>query len=282
LAITPARKVVAWGDNFYGQSTPPANLSGVIAIAAGLWHSLALKSDGTVVGWGDNDSGQIDIPAGLTDAVAIAASGKHSLALRSDGTVIAWGDNTDSEGLYSGQSVVPTGLAGVAEIGAGDYHSLAIALTDGSVIGWGDNSAGQIPAAGTLSNVVVAVGGSSHSLALKNNATVVAWGNNGSGQCNISPSLQNVTALAAGEAHSLVLLGTPPAYPQPLYPTHTGNEFSVVARTIAGNHYALEYKNALSDSNWTSLTAIIGNGSPQFLIDRGATGPRRLYRIKQW
>jgi hypothetical protein len=94
--------------------------------------------------------------------------------------------------------------------------------------------------------------------------------------------LQNVTAIAAGEAHSLVLVGTPPPYPQPLYPTHFGKEFSVVVQTIVGIHYALEYKNSLTASNWVSLPAILGNGSPQFLVDPTASGPSRLYRIKQF
>ena len=44
--------MVAWGYNDYGQTNVPAGLSGVTAIAAGDYHSLALKSDGTVVAWG--------------------------------------------------------------------------------------------------------------------------------------------------------------------------------------------------------------------------------------
>src|SRR5262249_35782579 len=56
-AATPGT-VVAWGDNTYGQSSVPAGLSSVSAIAAGFQHSLALKSDGTVVAWGDNTYGQ--------------------------------------------------------------------------------------------------------------------------------------------------------------------------------------------------------------------------------
>ena len=44
-----------------------------MAIAAGDIHSLALKADGTVVGWGYNGYGQTTIPAGLTNVVAIAA-----------------------------------------------------------------------------------------------------------------------------------------------------------------------------------------------------------------
>jgi hypothetical protein len=65
--------VVAWGVNDYGQTTVPAGLSGVTAIAAGIYHSLALKSDGTVVAWGLNNYGQSTVPAGLSGVTAIAA-----------------------------------------------------------------------------------------------------------------------------------------------------------------------------------------------------------------
>ena len=64
-----------------GQTTVPGGLSNVVAIAAGGYHSLALKSDGTVVGWGDNGYGQTTVPAGLSNVAAIAAGGYHSLAL---------------------------------------------------------------------------------------------------------------------------------------------------------------------------------------------------------
>src|SRR4051794_17321081 len=52
---------------------------------------------GEVVAWGENDSGQISVPAGLTNVVAVAANVNHSLALRIDGTVVAWGDNSRNQ-----------------------------------------------------------------------------------------------------------------------------------------------------------------------------------------
>ena len=120
LALKSDGTVAAWGNKDYGQTTVPASLTGVIAIAAGFSHSLALKSDGTVVAWGTYGSGQSSMPANLSGVIAIAAGWTHSLALKSDGTLVAWG------GDYYGQSSVPANLTGVIAISAGFDHSLAI------------------------------------------------------------------------------------------------------------------------------------------------------------
>ena len=83
LALRVDGSVVAWGYNGNGQIDVPANLSGVVSIKAGGFHSLALKSDGSVVAWGDNRKGQTTIPlAARTNVVAISAGLQHSLAIR--------------------------------------------------------------------------------------------------------------------------------------------------------------------------------------------------------
>jgi alpha-tubulin suppressor-like RCC1 family protein len=81
--------VAAWGRNIYGETNVPADLTNVVAIAAGSSHNLALKADGTVAAWGFY--GLTNVPLGLTNVVAIACGSFHSLALKSDGTVAAWG-----------------------------------------------------------------------------------------------------------------------------------------------------------------------------------------------
>jgi Regulator of chromosome condensation (RCC1) repeat len=111
LALKADGTVVGWGYNYFGEATGVPNtvspyisfgtvaiagqpLTNVVAIAAGAYHGLALKADGTVVGWGDNRDGQIIIPTGLTNAVAIAAGEYTSLfltATNADGSAASGG-----------------------------------------------------------------------------------------------------------------------------------------------------------------------------------------------
>jgi hypothetical protein len=117
---------VAWGENtdaegnYVGQSIVPVDLAGAVAIAAGQYHSLAVRADGTVRAWGDNSQGQLSVPVGLSNVVAVVGGSAHSVALNADGTVAAWGSD------WNGQCNVPPGLSDVVGIGAGGEYSLAL------------------------------------------------------------------------------------------------------------------------------------------------------------
>jgi alpha-tubulin suppressor-like RCC1 family protein len=199
-------QVVAWGDNTYGQTNVPPALSNVVALAAGYYHTLALKNDGTVAAWGAStnnllpilDYGQSHVPEGLSNVVTVSAGTYHSLALRSDGTVAAWGYDAD------GQTNVPAGLGKAVALQAGYFHNLAV-RADGTVAAWGNNDHGQTNVPVGLSNVMAVAGGAYHSLALTRNGTVVAWGYNDAGQSSVPAGLSNVVAIAAGGCHNLAL-----------------------------------------------------------------------------
>ncbi|MBI3885551.1 MAG: immunoglobulin domain-containing protein [Opitutae bacterium] len=193
-----ATTVRGWGGNLSGQSSVPAGLNDAVAIAAGDFHSAALRSNGTVFAWGHNAHGQSTAPADLSQAVAVATGGYHTLALRSDGTVTAWGANS------SGQTSVPSNLTGVIAIAAGSAHSAAL-KSDGTVVVWGASNFSQPYGAYNATSVTTIAAGSNHTLALKVDGTVIAWGNNADGQSTVPSSLTDVAAISAGSAHSLAL-----------------------------------------------------------------------------
>src|SRR5262249_6676420 len=51
-AILLLAQLLGWGDNTFGQLAMPFGLTNLTAIAAGQWHSLALRSDGSLAAWG--------------------------------------------------------------------------------------------------------------------------------------------------------------------------------------------------------------------------------------
>jgi alpha-tubulin suppressor-like RCC1 family protein/ferric-dicitrate binding protein FerR (iron transport regulator) len=133
-----------------------SQLSGIIAVAAGLTYTVALKADGTVWGWGGNQRGELGsgvrtsreifpVQAKLSDGsplsgiTAIATGRRHTLARKDDGTLWAWGANSsgqlgDGTVTKSGGKSTPvqvkkqdgTPLGGIIAIAAGESHTVAV------------------------------------------------------------------------------------------------------------------------------------------------------------
>lgn len=198
VSVTLHGEAMAWGDNTYGQGEMSRAETNFITLAAGGYHSLGLRENGTVAAWGWNYDGQTNVPPDVTNAITIAAGGAHSLALRENGTVTAWGWNG-----YS-QTNVPASATNVALITAGNTHNLAL-RRDGTVIGWGDTSFGALSIPTNLINVVGLEAGDSLSYALLSNGTVRAWGSGGFGAVTIPTNLSDVVKIAAGHTHLLAL-----------------------------------------------------------------------------
>jgi alpha-tubulin suppressor-like RCC1 family protein len=162
--------VYVWG---LGSATNgPPGLTNAVAVAAGYYHVLALKRDGTVATWGASYyclPSVTNVPPSVTNVVAIAAGANSSMALRADGTVVVWGDNS------YGQTSVPAAATNVVAIADGSDHCLVL-KSNGAIVGWGNNSFGQTNVPTGLSNVVGIAAGYLYSLAVKDDGTVVAWG----------------------------------------------------------------------------------------------------------
>jgi hypothetical protein len=68
--------------------------------------------------------------------------------------------------------------------------------------------------------------------------------------------------------------------PQLLSPIHSNGVFSVSLPTVTGETYSLEFKDSLTADTWTALPAVSGTGTLTNLLDRSATGPGRVYRVR--
>ena len=241
LAVAEDGTVWVWGNNESGklglgtfqhvQGTPQRvpGLTGIVSVAAGPNHSLALGADGRVWAWGNNLSFQLGDPyassqsapvlvAGLTDVVAIAAHKEYSLALRADGRVWGWGTTffgqLGTDGMTLAQPTPIQGLSEVTSIAAGRDHALA-SRRDGTVWAWGSNEFGQraqarpwipyepAPVAG-LTGVVSVAAGEAHSLALREDGTVWAWGAGEAGALGVGaqpPAAQRTPVRVPGLTH---------------------------------------------------------------------------------
>ncbi|WP_350356638.1 T9SS type A sorting domain-containing protein [Hymenobacter canadensis] len=188
-ALQTDGKLWMWGRNNAGQLgngstaaqsstpvvvvTPSTALTGTTwkQVAAGTFHTVALRSDGTLWAWGDNSSGQlgdgsttsqripvfVPTPVGAqagTSWTQVVAGYAHTLALRSDGTLWAWGGNLYGQ-LGDGTTTdrhlpvrVRTSLNLITEptwvqITTANHHSLGITM-GGGLWAWGRNHLGQL------------------------------------------------------------------------------------------------------------------------------------------
>lgn len=203
LAVDAQGRVWAWGYNANSQlgdgtttNSPlplavrgpggAGSLSGIVAVAGGSAHTLALKSDGRVWAWGLNVSGQLGNgsfnindplylpfpalvkgPGGsgfLSGIVSVQAGNSHSLAVNSDTapSVWSWGQNDEGQlgdGTTTDRSL-PVAVSTLGDLGAraaaaGVRHSLAM-LYDSvlPIWSWGRNTDGQLGDGGQTSRDV--------------------------------------------------------------------------------------------------------------------------------
>lgn len=220
-----------WGNNEYSQlglgdtspytitiPAPLGNDTDWANIAAGYWHTLALKTNRTLWSWGSNNLGQLGVgnsdfddrttpaPVGTdsdwfvisTNISKIAAGANHSLGIKTNSTLWAWGGNWLGQLGLGYSTISTTGISTPSQVGtnsdwsfvtAGGLHSLAI-KNNGSIWAWGWNGFGQLgltdnisrtspSQVGSVSDWAMVTAGYSQTAALKTNSTLWNWGREG-------------------------------------------------------------------------------------------------------
>jgi len=242
LFAPPAGRIEAWLSASLTEPQREAlslvpDFDDFIAVAAGSYHAVGLRADGSLVSWGQDTQEMVsDTPPG-TGFVAVDAGLLYSMALHEDGTIHAWGgglaDSEDTRPAGGGFTDIAAGYAfAMATDADGALHawSLSSAMLDtvapgtgfvkikaGSYLAAALDSGGQLTLFGTNTPVLDAVApagifqavdtGEYHAAGVLSDGSLVSWGGTAAGTYGLALTLNDgpYVAVAAGERLGLGL-----------------------------------------------------------------------------
>lgn len=130
---SPVESVLLHSDRMISSaSLPPGPNERFVAVAAGPWHRLALRDDGSIAAWGLNTHGECNVPEPNVGYVAIAAAGSvfdrygNSYAINEDGAIVGWG--------ALGSVVITDPIRFVSVVAS--TRQMAAIRADGSAVVW--------------------------------------------------------------------------------------------------------------------------------------------------
>jgi alpha-tubulin suppressor-like RCC1 family protein len=179
-----------------------------IAVSAGEFHSIGLRSDGRMFGWGvgglvgDNTYIQRSSPVQIgTSSWSVINSGRtHSLAINNLGQIYFWGY------MYNTREAATQSLSWT-KVSGGFQHTLAI-RSDGALFSWGRNDAGAAginstvtqpypSRVGTSSWTQISAAGQT-SAAIRSDGALFMWGLNSSGQLGDGTTISKSSPIQIG------------------------------------------------------------------------------------
>jgi hypothetical protein len=241
---------------------------GVAAIAAGYWHSLFIKRDGSLWGTGNNGYGQLGLGTNVhhvlrpvqilaSNVVSVVAAHGHSLFIKSDGSLWAmglndWGQIGDCSinWRYRPEQIVSNNVVAVT---AGYSGSLFL-KKDGSLwgmgINWGSDYGEGIefhsrcPTQIFAGNNPALVAGYYYNAQLKTCASLWA------GKFNNNPAMVGSAGSKAGLASSVASLA---GYNLITIEQLNDGNVRLTYSGNAGASYALERSSNLANPKWVPL-----------------------------
>ena len=219
----------------YSKSSPVKVMEGVEAVAAGYYHTMIIKDDGSLwatgVNWygqlGDGTTSDKSSPVKVMEGVeAVAAGYSHTMIIKNDGSLWATGANFSGQlgdgTTYNSRSSPVKVMEDVKAVSAGYDHTMII-KNDGSLWVTGGNYDGQLGDGTTYSrsspvkvmdNVKAVSAGGYHTMIIKNDGSLWATGYNAYGELGDGTTsdksspvkvMDNVEKIEAGSYYTFIL-----------------------------------------------------------------------------
>jgi alpha-tubulin suppressor-like RCC1 family protein len=207
-----------------------------LSVSAGLYHTVATKTDGTMWTWGWGPRGSLGqnntlsynspVQVGALTNWLLARTGQYTVvAIKTNGTLWSWGKNENGQ-LGLGDSTVYrsspiqvgslTNWKTISVDSGGQTHVLAI-KTNGTLWAWGNNSYGTLGDGTTLNRSSPVQIGSlttwesisasdSESYAIKTDGTLWTWGRNYSGALGLGDTFRRSSPVQVGLLNTWIKL----------------------------------------------------------------------------
>jgi hypothetical protein len=221
--------------------------SSVTAVAAGYFHTCAVKNGGALYCWGINNYGQVgdgttdtpkttpvSIPSLTSSITAIAAGQFNTCAVRNGGGLFCWGrndygqvgDGGENSPILSPKIIFSNGIS---QVSVGLFH-VCSRLNNGAMY---QNSNGQIgdgstvtrrsptQVSGMSSGVMGITLGGNFTCAYKNDGNMYCWGLNSNGQAGAgSAATSFLSPVSLYNNFALFTLTSSPTIPPTLRPSN--------------------------------------------------------------
>lgn len=147
-------------------------------LSAGMWHTVALRKDGTVIAIGINENYQCEVNE-WTDIVSVYAGDGLTFGIKKDGSLMA---TPAAAFIVSNEDI--SALNDIIAVAASPFNFICLHI-DGTVSAFGDNSENQCDV-GDWNNIIDIATYGGHTVGLKSDGTVMAIGLNDYNQCDVS------------------------------------------------------------------------------------------------